>query len=74
VKDGRLEVTALREQMAAQSQDLRELKALLQKQMPRMPNGSQSPTTLTPGASAGTARYSESRCVAPGVSGVHSTP
>jgi hypothetical protein len=39
VKDGRLEVTALREQMAAQSQDLRELKALLQKQMPRMPNG-----------------------------------
>jgi voltage-gated sodium channel len=38
-KSLRLEVTALREQMAAQSEDLRELKALLQKQMPRTPNG-----------------------------------
>ena len=34
--------------------------------VPRMPSGSQSPITLTPAASAGTARYSESRCVAPG--------
>ena len=42
--------------------------------VPRMPSGSQSPTTLTPGASAGTARYSESRIDAPGLSTVHSTP
>jgi len=38
-KSLRLEVTALRAQMAAQSEDMRELKALLEKQLPRTPKG-----------------------------------
>ena len=60
--------------MRAASVTKTSLNSRLRDTVPRMPIGSQGPLTCTPGASAGTARYIESRMPAPGLSSVHSTP